>query len=89
MPKLDNGMVVPYTFEKQGLSPNNPTVGAVVVAMLQTGQDPLQGTGLTYGENLMYDVSGTAVEGTASMPVGSPAVPNEIPYTPSNPEPGK
>lgn len=88
MPEQD-GMVVPYTLMKQGISPNNETLGVVMVEMVRTGVDPLQGTGLTYGQYLEYDVSGTAPEGAASMPVGTPAMPNEVPYTPSNPEPGK
>jgi len=87
MPK-QNDMVIPYTLEGQDISGNNETLGAVVVEMVRTGKDPLQGTGLTYGEYLSYDVAPSAPAASGPEGPGAPATPNEVPFSASNPYPG-
>ena len=63
MPKLDD-MVVPYTFEGEMISFNNPTLAVVIIEKMRSGSDPLQGTGLTYGEHLKHEITPwTAPEG--------------------------
>lgn len=87
MPKLDNGLTVPYTIMGNNVGASNETMGAVLVEMHRTGKNPLEGTGLTFGEVLNYDTSPNVPVAEGASP-GTPAVPNSIPFSPSNPYPG-
>jgi len=74
---------------------NNVTAAAVMVEYMKSGEDPLQGTGLSYGRDLVYDVSpdprsNPELGVTAPSPegMGTPAKPNDEPFSPGNPYPG-
>lgn len=92
---MSEDMVVPRTYCGQELSCNNPTAGAVAVEMARSGMDPLLGTGLTYGKDLVYDVSPVnnnpefGVVSPGPEAIGSPASPSTAPGSYSNPYPGK
>jgi hypothetical protein len=87
MPKLDD-ITIPYTLMGQVIAPSNEVRGQVVQTILQTGQNPLEGTGLAYGANLTYSVEQDSGESPAALDPGTPAQPNTIPFKASDPYPG-
>lgn len=80
-------MTIPKTYCGQVISANNPTNAMVIVETMTKGEDVLQGTGLTYGRDLMYDVSGSAPAGTADSP-GSPVPSRDTPTSKGSPYAG-
>lgn len=81
-------MEQPNTYCGQVIGMNNVTNGAVIVEKMKSGQDPLLGTGLSYGTDLMYDVSPASPPNQNPEALGVPASPSTAPYSPGDPYAG-
>jgi hypothetical protein len=80
--------VIPMKYMGNQISLTNQVNSLVALTVCQTGEDPLQGTGLTYGSELSYDVSGSAPEGGAAMALEASSMPSVVAYTPGDPYKG-
>lgn len=64
--------IMPKTLEGLPIGMSDAVRGQVVLAFMQTGKDPLEGTGLHYSEDLKYDGPSAPAEPSVPGP-GEPA----------------